>query len=200
MALRKSSLLPILALGLVGCSTVPKAPCSIDYSERRLGELETIAAGEDVVRSVLRGERQEADLTDAELARVEAMEVLLTSRSRTVDRFDIAILEHARSLLDPASWDREDDRECVVNDSGTSLFCALRMATIAVDGAYSHRRTALQEVRFAIEDIRPGVEYDHRLMDFNNAPDTSFDDVIAVLSLARERAATRLAAQARCES
>ena len=35
-----------------------------------------------------------------------------------------------------------------------------------------HRRAALQEVRFAVEDATRGQQFEHRLRDFNNLPST----------------------------
>ena len=54
---------------------------------------------------------------------------------------------------------------------------------------------ALQEVRFAIEDVTGGREFEHRLMDFNNLPETTFEDVKEVLAVARRRVAARLEAE-----
>ncbi len=73
-----------------------------------------------------------------------------------------------------------------------SLFCALEQACIDVLGQYDHRRVALQEVRFAVEDATRGRQFEHRLMDFNNLPETQFGDVKRVLQVATERVATRL--------
>ena len=50
-------------------------------------------------------------------------------------------------------WDRADDRICEDGDETFSLYCALKFATIDEVGEYQHRRTALQEVRFALEDL-----------------------------------------------
>jgi len=55
-----------------------------------------------------------------------------------------------------------------------------------------HRRVALQEVRFAIEEVSGGREFEHRLMDFNNLAETSIGDVRKVLAIARSRVAERL--------
>jgi hypothetical protein len=68
----------------------------------------------------------------------------------------------------------------------------LEQACIDVLGQYDHRRVALQEVRFAVEDATRGRQFAHRLMDFNNLPETQFGDVKRVLQVAAERVATRL--------
>jgi hypothetical protein len=75
-----------------------------------------------------------------------------------------------------------------------SLFCALQKASIDVLGTYDHRRAALQEVRFAVEDATKGREFEHRLMDYNNLPETQFSDIKHILSAAKEKVVARLGA------
>jgi hypothetical protein len=111
----------------------------------------------------------------------------------TVD--DVRILARADELLgEPSMWNRADDRKCDDDDSTgkRSLFCALHRACIDVLGVYDHRRAALQEVRFAVEDAARGQNFAHRLMDFNNLPSTQFADIKAVLGVAKERVQQRL--------
>lgn len=129
------------------------------------------------------------------------------SREQRVTEADLRILQRADALLkDPASWNRHDDRVCS-DDEATgrrSLFCALQKADTEVLGAYEHRNVALQEVRFAVEEATRDREmtFDavsqfrlpHRLMDFNNLPDTRFEDIHHVLRVATTRVAARLAA------
>jgi hypothetical protein len=79
-----------------------------------------------------------------------------------------------------------NDRVCS-DDEATgqrSLFCGLQKADTEVLGTYEYRNVALQEGRFAIEDAtrdrQTGMMFDalrhfrlpHRLMDFDNLPDT----------------------------
>ena len=119
----------------------------------------------------------------------------LEQRDRPVTSEDLRILTRADEILrDESVWNRQDDREC--NDDNArgqwSLFCALEKACVEVLGQYDHRRVALQEVRFAVEDATRGRQFEHRLMDFNNLPETQFGDVKRVLQVSRERVATRL--------
>ena len=62
-------------------------------------------------------------------------------------------------------------------------------------GEYDHRRVALQEVRFAVEDATRGKDFEHRLRDFNNLPTTRLADIKAVLQVATERVKSRLKVQ-----
>ena len=116
-------------------------------------------------------------------------------RDQPVTRDDLRILERTDELLkDDAAWNRKDDRECA-DDEATgkrSLFCALQRACIDVLGAYDHRRVALQEVRFAVEDATRGRNFEHRLRDFNNLPTTRLADIKNVLRVATDRVKSRL--------
>lgn len=116
-------------------------------------------------------------------------------RDQPVTQEDLRILQRADEILSDASkWDRHDDRVCAAEDRTWSLFCALQKASIEVLGEYQHRRVALQEVRFAVEEATKGMELEHRLMDFNNLPSTRFEDVKKVLAVAIERVKARLGA------
>jgi hypothetical protein len=115
-------------------------------------------------------------------------------RDRPVTAEDLRILERADAILsDPDKWNRQDDRICTPEDTTWSLFCALQRASVEVLGEYDHRRAALQEVRFAIEAAAPGQDFEHRLRDYNNLSTTRFEDIKAVLHVARQRVADRLA-------
>ncbi len=119
----------------------------------------------------------------------------LEQRDRPVTSEDLRILTKANEILrDESVWNRQDDRECNDDDAlgKWSLFCALEKACVDVLGQYDHRRVALQEVRFAVEDATRGRRFEHRLMDFNNLPETQFRDVRRVLQVSTERVATRL--------
>jgi hypothetical protein len=116
-------------------------------------------------------------------------------RDQPVTPDDLRILTKAAELLkDESAWNRADDRECT-DDEATgkrSLFCALQKACIEVLGKYDHRRVALQEVRFAVEDATRGRDFEHRLRDFNNLPTTRLADIQAVLKVAMDRVRSRL--------
>lgn len=113
-------------------------------------------------------------------------------RDLPVDENDLRILDRADAILSDASkWNRHDTRECDPNATTWSLFCALQKANVEVLGTYDHRRAALQEVRFAIEEVAHR-DFEHRLMDFNNLPETKFEDVRKVIAIARAKVQLRL--------
>ena len=119
----------------------------------------------------------------------------LESRNQPVTGDDLRILLKANELLkDESVWNRNDDRICD-DDEATgkrSLFCALQKACIEVLGKYEHRRVALQEVRFAVEEATVGRNFEHRMKDFNNLPETRFVDVKKVIQVATDRVKSRL--------
>ena len=116
-------------------------------------------------------------------------------RDQPVTGDDLRILLRANELLkDESVWNRNDDRICD-DDEATgkrSLFCALHKACIEVLGQYEHRRVALQEVRFAVEEATVGREFEHRMKDFNNLPETRLVDVKRVIQVATDRVKSRL--------
>lgn len=107
-------------------------------------------------------------------------------RDIAVSGVDIEILLQTQSLLSSKqAWSKDGQRKC----SGLppySLYCALETASKTVDGKYIHRRPALQEVRFTIDDQYKNRWKIHRLADFNSHPDTTYDDVMQVLRLTIE--------------
>ena len=106
------------------------------------------------------------------------------NRNLVFDSVDLRIIQRADSILsDSLKWNKHDDRECT-DDIGTgnySLYCALYKASIDIAGEYVHRRAAMQIVRFTLEKYDNGRVTNHRLMDWNNHPETTFKEVKKVL-------------------
>lgn len=116
-------------------------------------------------------------------------------RNRSVDATDLQILDRALELLhDESQWNRQDDRLCF-HDEMWSLFCALAKASVEVDGKYKHRRVAIQETRFTINDNFAERWQEHQLMDFNNHESTQFEDIRWVLSETKMRLESRYTMQ-----
>ncbi len=106
------------------------------------------------------------------------------NRNLTFDSTDLKILQRADLILaDSSKWSKQDDRECEddIANGKYSLFCALYKASIDVAGVYQHRRNGMQLARFTLEKYENGRVKEHRLMDWNNHPDTTFEDVKKVL-------------------
>ena len=108
---------------------------------------------------------------------------------------DLLILKRARALLDsPSHWNRADNRKCPEGAKTFSIYCALEVATIEVAQKFEHRGAALQEMRFVIDEITATRDYDHRLMDYNNDPRTSFADIQEVFRITESLITLRLGA------
>lgn len=125
------------------------------------------------------------------------------TRDLPVSIKDLRTLERAAELLaSEATWNRNDDRRCDDDEAMNrrSLYCALLRASADTYGSHDpsrvadHRRVALQEVRFAVEEATGGLELEHRLMDFNNLPGTTLADIQRVLAQATTRVRARLPA------
>jgi len=106
-----------------------------------------------------------------------------------VTRADVKIVQHARKILDsPSKWNRADTRVCPPDAKTFSLYCALEKATAEVSGDFKHRGAAMQEARFVIDQIASNrSKYEHRLMDYNNDPTTSFADTQKFFNRLEER-------------
>jgi hypothetical protein len=115
----------------------------------------------------------------------------------SVSKSDVAIVQKARQILDsPQKWNRADNRNCPQTETTFSLYCALETATFDITGDFAHRGAAMQEARFVIDDdLAPQNNYDHRLMDYNNDPHTTFTDVQRFFDLLQGRIEGRLEAQ-----
>jgi hypothetical protein len=110
-----------------------------------------------------------------------------------VAKADLQIIKRAREILDsPAKWNRADNRECPPGAKTFSLYCALQRATIEVSGKAEHRGAALQEARFVIDEIAADRNYEHRLMNYNNDPTTTFADIQEVLRITESLITLRL--------
>lgn len=110
-------------------------------------------------------------------------------------KVDLDILKMTEQLLaNPANWHKNDDRKCEddIKSNKWSLFCALKHASMELTGEYNHHNTAMQTVRFVIDDLIPNHGFEHTLMDFNNAPSTTHKDILNVLHMAKERISKEL--------
>jgi len=101
---------------------------------------------------------------------------------------DIRIIKRALELLaDASTWNRRDDRNCPPNALQLSLFCALNQATIEVSGGIHYRQPAGYAVRQVLDEVGGNRVAKHRLMDYNNHPDTTLEDIHNLLRTAQSR-------------
>ena len=101
---------------------------------------------------------------------------------------DIRIIQRALDILaDDSKWNRQDDRQCQPRPVKWSVFCALIQATEENVGSVHYRQPALQAVREVLNEVGGSRVKKHRLMDYNNHPDTTLRDIHDLLQAAAER-------------
>jgi hypothetical protein len=54
-------------------------------------------------------------------------------------------------------------------------------------GEYNHHNTAMQALRFTIDELIPDHGFEHTLMDYNNSPSTTHHDILMVIEQAKKR-------------
>ena len=106
---------------------------------------------------------------------------------------DIRIIQRAMALVsDVRAWNRQDNRICAPNPQMWSVFCALTQATVEVSGGVHYRQPALQAVREVLNEVGGNRLNKHRLMDYNNHPDTTLEEIHSLLRTAQTRLEQRL--------
>jgi len=105
-------------------------------------------------------------------------------------KVDLEALEMAEQLMaDSSNWHKQDDRRCEgdIANNRWSLYCAIKYASIQKMGEYNHHNTAMQALRFTIDELIPGHGFEHTLMDYNNSPSTTHADILTVINKAKKR-------------
>ena len=126
---------------------------------------------------------QELKTTDSTLElRIDADRQLRPTKN------DAQIISRAITLLpDVARWNKNDNRECPPNQPKLSMFCALMQATTEISGGIHYRQPALQSVREVLNTVDAKRIKTHRIMDYNNHPDTTLEEIHSLLRQAQAR-------------
>jgi hypothetical protein len=132
-----------------------------------------------------------------EKADIEASSVALkidASRQLPATVDDLKIVQRAKALIaSEAVWNKQDDRNCPPNPTKWSAFCALMQATSEISGGIHYRQPALQAVREVV-NVVGGTRVDkHRLMDYNNHPDTTLREIHGLFEQAEQRLQAEIA-------
>ena len=112
------------------------------------------------------------------------------------EKADLEILEMAQGLLlDPQNWHNKDSRKCEGDIARNiwSLFCALKHASMSIRGEFNPHGAAIQAIRKVIMERVEDHEYEHPIMDFNNAEEVEHDDILAVIQKAKENLSAEVA-------
>jgi len=111
-----------------------------------------------------------------------------TSAEVAPNALDGDIIRRAANILSSETvWNRADNRNCDPKSTAWSIYCAMERATREVTGGFHHRRPALQLIRKIVEERTAGRNYRHRLMDYNNDPATTFEEVTSLFTEALSR-------------
>ncbi len=103
---------------------------------------------------------------------------------------DLAIIDRAIALIPDASvWNKNDNRECPPGQTRLSMFCALMQATTEISGGIHYRQPAMQAVREMLNTVDKSRIKTHRIMDYNNHPDTTLAEIHGLLKSARDAVA-----------
>ncbi len=103
---------------------------------------------------------------------------------------DVAIL----TLVDESVWNKKDNRVCPDNANKWSLFCALIKGVKDVTGQVHYRQPAMQAAREVINVVGAKRVKKHRLMNWNNHPETTLAEVHDLLYQSRDVAEKRMKA------
>jgi hypothetical protein len=123
----------------------------------------------------------------------DAMTLTITAnRTLPPTTDDIRIIERAVQLLaNDAVWNKEDNRKCPPGQAKISLFCALQQATTEISGGVHYRQPALQAVREVLNEVGGNRVKLHRIMDYNNHPETTLAEIHMLLNTAKARVEKR---------
>jgi hypothetical protein len=109
----------------------------------------------------------------------------------TID--DIDIIKRATALVSSVDvWNKNDDRNCPLNPTKWSVFCAMMQATEEKSGGVHYRQPAMQAVREVVNEVGGNRIGKHRLMDYNNHADTTLADIHNLLKMAEQKLEKRL--------
>lgn len=109
---------------------------------------------------------------------------------------DLRIAQHAAEILGaPEKWNHIDTESCPAGAKAFSLYCALEKASQEVTGQEDDRSAVMQEARIATDLMAP-KKYGARLVDYNNDPGTTFQDIQEFSRILRNRLTRRMAEEA----
>lgn len=202
-----------MAIGIDGpapgatCAAPPRRVATtlrkVPASENWLGTMEGKSPEDPTRFEVIAGRGREPGLAKtpygwfrleaAQLAEDRLNLTILSNSQLPPTMDDIRIIQRASALLSDAKvWNKNDDRNCPPNPQKWSVFCALMQATEEVAGGVHYRQPALQIVREVVSEVGGTRVKTHRLMEYNNHPDTTLDDIRVMLRLAQSRLEQRL--------
>jgi len=114
-----------------------------------------------------------------------------------VTQTDIEIVKKVEAILDsPARWDRASSQDCTADAKTFGLYYAFEAASIAVTGKYDDQAAGIREAQQLISRTAPNAaRYAARLVDYNNDPTVTFEDLQRLMETVRINLENRVALQ-----
>ncbi len=117
---------------------------------------------------------------------------IATNKTLPPTQDDIKIIQRAIALIpNEAQWNKADTRQCPKGQTKLSVFCALTQATEEIAGGVHYRQPAAQAVREVVNEVGGKRVDKHRLMDYNNHPDTTLAEIHTMLGMAQAKVEKR---------
>jgi hypothetical protein len=117
---------------------------------------------------------------------------ILANRQLPPTADDLTIISRAIALIPNTEvWNKEDNRQCPPGQTKISLFCAMMQATTEISGGVHYRQPAMQAVREVLNEVGGNRVKLHRIMDYNNHPDTTLEEIHALLRRAEAKLKAR---------
>jgi hypothetical protein len=118
--------------------------------------------------------------------------IIVANRQLPPTKDDIEIVRRAIALIPSRDvWNKEDNRQCPQGRAKISLFCAMMQATTEVSGGVHYRQPAMQAVREVLNEVGGDRVQLHRIMDYNNHPATTLEEIHALLKRAEAKLSAR---------
>jgi hypothetical protein len=103
----------------------------------------------------------------------------------------LRIIDRARALIGAAkTWNKQETQTCTPRPKTYGLYCALRVAVEEVTGQDDDANPVMRDAR-AVVDFVASKQYPARLVNYNNDPATSYEDLQAVFRILRNRVSRR---------
>lgn len=160
-----------------------------EWPGRRFGQcaVRRVVTGEETYESVWAGSCRTVDGGAVRELAIGAEQRPSLGRELPVTKIDLQIVDRAVDLLAERQWHKADDRVCSddIRRGRFSLFCSIFTASVEVTGEYLHRRPAARALRDAVYEMGEARIDSHTLMDYNNHPETTYQEIMDRLADAR---------------
>lgn len=115
----------------------------------------------------------------------------------TVTQADVEIIKRVQAMVDsPSKWDKSSSQDCAHGARMFGLYCAFQAASVSVTGRPDYDGPAIGETRRLISRTAPNAaHYSARLVDYNNDPTVTFEDLQKLLKTVETNLEKRMAVQ-----